>query len=265
VNGKKAFVQLVWAYDFAPAFNIFRSSDNDPTWWKINQEPHPGSAKAAVDMNLPKAATVLNYRLSPLDSAGNESAPSAVSSITISSPFPVQGRVASTTYASNYKTGNFSIDIPNGYTINENPQNPHGLPNNVSEIRFTIPPSMATGTNMSNDTSVSIVRSSPSPTKGCIATLFTGNTNVMGGTLTPETVIDNGVKYSYAKTGDAAAGNRYETTGFALPDTNPCIGIFYFVHYTVINNYPEGTVTEFDRPSLYQAFDSIRHTLKLQK
>ena len=265
LNKQKAYVQLVWSYDFAPAFNIFRSSDNDPTWWKINQEPHPSGARAAVDTNLPKGATVLNYRINPLDSEGRESAPSAVASIVIASASLGQGNTASTTYASGYKTGDFSISVPNGYKIDENPQIGHGLPNAVSEVRFTIPQSMATGTNLSLDTSISVVRSPVSPTKGCVATLFTGDLNVMGAKFTAEKITDQGVTYSYAKTGDAAAGNRYEVTGYAIPGTNPCIGVLYFLHYTVINNYPDGTVTVFDSPALYQAFDSIRRTLKLQK
>ena len=87
----------------------------------------------------------------------------------------------------------------------------------------------------------------------------------MGGPLTAEKITDHGTVYSYAMTGDAAAGNRYEMMGFTLPDSNPCIGLYYFIHYNVISVYPEDSVKEFDKYALTQAFDSIRRTLRLQQ
>lgn len=264
LNRQKAYVQLVWAYDFAPAFNIYRSTDTNPTWFKINKEPHPSGAHAFVDGTLPDDATVLKYKITPQDNTGNEGTASPVATITTSTTSGV-GTTASTTYVSKYQSGNFSISIPNGYSIDENPQNGHGLPDIVSEVRFTIPRSMATGTNLSSDTSISVVRSPVSPTEGCTATLFTGDKNIMGGGLNAEKVTDKGVTYSYAKTGDAAAGNRYEQSAFALPGTNPCIGVFYFVHYSVIQAYAPDSRTEFDKYALQQAFDSIRRTLVVVK
>jgi hypothetical protein len=64
-----------------------------------------------------------------------------------------------------------------------------------------------------------------------------------------------------ASTTGAAAGNRYEETVYAIPGTNPCVAVRYFVHYGVIENYPPGTVRQFDKQALLDQFDRIRRTL----
>lgn len=35
----------------------------------------------------------------------------------------------------------------------------------------------------------------------------------------------------------------------------------YYIHYTNVENYPEGTVREFDRAVLLAAFDTIRDSV----
>ena len=69
--------------------------------------------------------------------------------------------------------------------------------------------------------------------------------------------------YSVASSTGAAAGNRYEETVYALPGTNHCIAVRYFIHYGVIENYPVGLVREFDKKSLLKEFDTIRRTLNI--
>ncbi len=124
----------------------------------------------------------------------------------------------------------------------------------ISGVKFTIPSSLATGTNLSSfDTGVS-VEIIPA-TQDCNAGLFLdGNVNV-------QTVTDNGSEYSFASTTQGAAGNRYEEEVWAIPGTNPCIAIRYFIHSTNIGNYPEGTVSEFDQTTLISQFDKIRQSL----
>jgi len=48
---------------------------------------------------------------------------------------------------------------------------------------------------------------------------------------------------------EGAAGNRYEEQVWALKDSSPCFAVRYFIHSTVVENYPEGTVIEFDKPA----------------
>jgi len=149
----------------------------------------------------------------------------------------------------------FSIRYPADYSINNSYKyQALGPGKDISGVKFTIPSSFSTGTNLSSfDTGVS-VEIIPA-TQDCNAGLFLdGNTNV-------HTVTDNGSDYSFASTTQGAAGNRYEEEIWAIPGTNPCIAIRYFIHSTNIDNYPSGTILEFDRSALVNQFDKIRHSL----
>lgn len=127
----------------------------------------------------------------------------------------------------------------------------------IPGIRFTIPPALAEGTNLSPDSFISIEHLDASGTSSveCSATPF-----VPEGTAT-STIVDNDVTYSLAFATDAAAGNRYEEVVYALPGTNPCLAVRYFIHYGVFENYATGTVKEFDKKALTNQFDEIRRTL----
>lgn len=111
----------------------------------------------------------------------------------------------------------------------------------------------ATGTNLSRDSYVS-VEEIPQ-VKECKADLFVNSVNEVG------QVTENNSTYSVATSSEAAAGNRYEETIYAFPDTNPCIAVRYFIHYGAFENYPEGAVKEFNKKSLINKFDQIRRTL----
>ncbi len=117
----------------------------------------------------------------------------------------------------------FSIHVPQNYKIEEL--------NSIT--KFTIPLSVATGTNLSTDSYLSVEE--PAQTSDCKASSST----------------------------DAAAGNRYEVTTYVVPGSNPCLIVRYFIHYGVIQNYPIGAVKEFNKQALMAEFDSIRGTLKL--
>lgn len=125
----------------------------------------------------------------------------------------------------------------------------------IEGVRFTIPESMATGTNLSSDSFVAI-ETMPDVTT-CDASSF-----VPEGTAT-SSVTDNGQLYSFATTTDAGAGNRYEEMIYAIPGTDPCLAVRYFIHYTALENYEEGTVTEFNRTDLIAIFDQIRRSLTI--
>jgi len=152
-------------------------------------------------------------------------------------------------------TVGFSIRYPADYSINTSYKyQALGPDKDISGVKFTIPSSLATGTNLSSfDTGVS-VEIIPA-TQDCNAGLFLdGNTNV-------QTVTDNGSDYSFASTTQGAAGNRYEEEVWAISGTNPCIAIRYFIHSTNIENYSVGTVLEFDWAALINRFEKIRHSL----
>lgn len=149
----------------------------------------------------------------------------------------------------------FSLRLPAGYTMNENYKYQEmGPGKDISGIKFTIPNSVATGTNLGSDTYLS-VEEIPR-VQNCDASLFLEH-------AATSTVTDNGTTYSLATTTGAAAGNRYEETVYAIPGTNPCIAVRYWIHYGVYQNYPPGAVNEFDEQALTSQFDAIRRTLKI--
>jgi membrane-bound inhibitor of C-type lysozyme len=148
----------------------------------------------------------------------------------------------------------FSISIPTNYTVNESFVDELSPTKRIKGIKFQIASSTASGTNLGNDTYLS-VETIPQ-TNSCTADLFLADSSGKAQTLT-----DGDTTYSVASSTGAGAGNRYEETVYAIPGTNPCIAVHYFVHYSVFENYPAGTVSEFNRQNLLNQFDSIRHTL----
>jgi membrane-bound inhibitor of C-type lysozyme len=150
----------------------------------------------------------------------------------------------------------FSIRLPSGYTVDESYKyQEFGSGKDISGIKFTIPKSTAAGTNLGSDTAVT-VEEIPQ-TENCAASLFLNQVQASAAS----TVVDGSATYSVASSTGAGAGNRYQETVYALPGTNPCIAMRYFIHYGVIENYPAGAVREFNEQALLAEFDSIRHTL----
>jgi hypothetical protein len=155
-----------------------------------------------------------------------------------------------------------SIKYPQGYTINNDYvyQNlgPH---QSIPGIKVTIASSTAEGTNLSSfDTGVSVEHLTATTTSfQCSADLF------LAGAPHAQDISDRGIDYSVASTTGAGAGNRYEETVYAIPGTNPCIAVRYFIHYGVLQNYPKGSVQAFNRETLIKDFDGIRYSLVLSK
>lgn len=144
-------------------------------------------------------------------------------------------------------------DTVDGYTINESFQNTLNPSTTISGVQFTIPASVATGTNLSSDSYLSIEHIPNSET--CEAGMF------LDGEHATSTLIENGITYSVASSSDAGAGNRYEEAVYAVTGSNPCVAVRNLIHYSVLENYASGTVTEFNELSLKSIFDQIRKTI----
>lgn len=165
----------------------------------------------------------------------------------IRAPSPSLGRIY------NNSSHNFSLHLPLGYAIDESYRyQERGPGKDIAGVKFTIPASVATGTNLAPDSYIS-VEDLPQATN-CTADLF------LDGALAHDITESDG-SYTIASSTGAGAGNRYEETVYALSDTNPCVAVRYFIHYGVIDNYPSGAVREFDRAALLAGFDAIRHSL----
>ncbi|MCX6702185.1 MAG: hypothetical protein NTX96_03270 [Candidatus Zambryskibacteria bacterium] len=156
-------------------------------------------------------------------------------------------------------TKGFSIRYPAGFSVDDKYIYQEFDPENITGVKFTISTSTSSGTNLSSDSYVS-VEEIPNA-QICTATLFL----YVGNSTSASTIVDGDTTYSVASSSDAGAGNRYEETVYALPGTNPCIAVRYFVHYGAFENYPAGAVREFDKQALLNQFDSIRHTLIIEK
>ncbi len=165
--------------------------------------------------------------------------------------------------------GVVSVQYPDGYTVDSTYQ--YNLSSNtqpdmhIGGVKFTIPMALATGTNLGADTYISVEQvdldsQNQNKTVVCSASLFLDP----GAASKAVSVTDNAVTYSVASSTGAGAGNRYLETVYALPGTSPCIAVRYFIHYSVFENYPAGTIREFDQASLSAQFDAIRRTLEVK-
>jgi membrane-bound inhibitor of C-type lysozyme len=163
-------------------------------------------------------------------------------------------------YASS--TAGFSIRYPAGFTVDENYSYQElGPGKDISGVKFTIPASEAAGTNLGSDSYLSVEKISQAQGQTCDPSIFLGQQGPLP--MDIQVVNDNGTAYLMASTTGAGAGNRYEETVYVLQGTNPCVAVRYFVHYGVLDNYPAGTIQQFDEAALLSQFDLIRQTLTL--
>src|SRR3989344_5277443 len=167
---------------------------------------------------------------------------------------------------STYATSTFSLIHPSDFVVNENYAY-EGVPNKpIAGVKFTIPETMATGTNLSSfDTGISVEWLPRAQT-------CTGDIYVLED-VKPYEITEGAVEYSVATTSSAGAGNFYEEQVYALVSSSPCTAVRYFIHSSNIGNYlpaeasaqagDPGTIRAFDRSALLRAFDAIRRSLIL--
>ena len=153
----------------------------------------------------------------------------------------------------------YRVNYPPSYSINASyVYDQLGSERLIRGVKFTIPSSIATGTNLSsNDTGVSVEEISHPAS--CTASRFLDQPQNI------HTISEEGIDYSVAESIGAAAGNRYEERVYVLQGTEPCLAVRYFIHSTNIGNYEPGVVREFDRASLLLEFDKIRRSLEILK
>ena len=159
-----------------------------------------------------------------------------------------------------YATSTFSIEYPNTFSVND-AYAYEGVPNKpISGVKFTVPSTMTTGTNLASDSGVSVEWLPRAST--CTGDIYVLQ-NVKAFDMTVGTTT-----YSVATTTEGAAGNIYEELVYAIPGSSPCTAVRYFIHSSNYQNYfPEegepAEIKEFDRAALLKTFDSIRNSLVL--
>ncbi|MEN9561412.1 MAG: hypothetical protein RIQ56_685 [Candidatus Parcubacteria bacterium] len=156
---------------------------------------------------------------------------------------------ATSTYASS--TLGFSTIYPNTYRVDENYANDAFGPKKlIHGIKFLIPESMATGTNLlASGTGISLEQL-PRAQK-CTGDIY------LKANVKATAQIINGVNYSVASSTELA-GNVHDETVYALVDSKPCTAFRYSIHSTNIAAAASTSVREFDRAKLLSDFDSIR-------
>ncbi len=144
----------------------------------------------------------------------------------------------------------FAKDETYSYSVNPS--------RSIDGVKFTIPKYLSDKTNLGSDTYIS-VESIPGAINSCSAEIFLDKGKYQG-------YVDvGGHRYSIATVTGAGAGNRYEETVYATPVTGGCLAVRYFIHSSVFENYPEGSVARFDEDALKEKFDTIRMSLTIGK
>jgi len=167
----------------------------------------------------------------------------------------VPGQPARSTFSSNAL--GVTVKYPKSFSLVETYQY-LGFPKKpISGVKFSVPESMATGTNLSIDSGVAVEQLPRA--LNCSADIYVVNN------MKAQPLNENGIQYSVATSGDAGAGNFYEEIVYAFTGSKPCTAVRYFIHTTAIANYPEGTVREYDRDALILEFDRIRASVQLSQ
>jgi len=155
-----------------------------------------------------------------------------------------------------YASAGFSIATPPGWTIDTAYDDQElGPGQDIHGVSFTIPASLAKGTNLSSNSYIS-VETLPG-LKTCATSAFLSDADPK------PAVTQNGVTFQVAEANQGAAGNVYDETVYVAQGASPCIAVRYFIHSTNIGNYDPGTIKAFDQAALVARFDAIRKTLRL--
>lgn len=148
--------------------------------------------------------------------------------------------------------GTFSVRYPAGWSADgAYAYDALGPGKAIPGYRFTIPATLAAGTNLSRDSYFAVEKLGAGT---CSASSF------VDGVQQQAMVTENGRDWSMAKAGGAGAGNLYDETVYAASISGTCYGLRQFVHSTNIGNYDPGTVQEFDRLALDGTFAQFRAT-----
>ncbi|MDD5068680.1 MAG: hypothetical protein PHS53_02465 [Candidatus Pacebacteria bacterium] len=141
----------------------------------------------------------------------------------------------------------YIVEYPQDFRVDESGKSPV-TGDFIQGIIFHFPTSLTSGTNLSQDSYISI------ETKGEVACT---PEDFLGDPLLKQLpdINSGSIAWKGGMVGDAGAGNMYVQNAYATLHNTVCYGVRLFLHSTNVDNYPSGTIRAFDRSlidALYQ-------------
>jgi len=153
-------------------------------------------------------------------------------------------------------TFGFSIKVPPEYMSDESYQYLElGPGHEITGVSFTVPKTLTVGTNLSNDSRISVERLRD---VSCVPSDF------LDGVMAGDRVSLGDASYTFATSSGVGAGNLYEEGVYMRPVGAYCYGVRLFMHSTNIYNYDPGTIREFDREALIRTFQLMASTVVMR-
>ena len=123
--------------------------------------------------------------------------------------------------------------------------------------QINVPQSYEAGTNFADAKFTVGTSADPSAVATCLTYNPTG-----GPTTKSTTATINGTTYTVFQSSDVGAGNHYDTTSYRTMRNSQCYVIEYTIHYATFQNFPAGTVTQFDEAGLKTKLDAVAQSFK---
>jgi hypothetical protein len=74
----------------------------------------------------------------------------------------------------------------------------------------------------------------------------------------------NGYTFVHSTSEGVAAGNSYQQEIYRMTRSRVCYEVILYLHSTNVGNYPDGTVTEFDRNGIIERFYGVLSTFTIR-
>lgn len=147
-----------------------------------------------------------------------------------------------------------SIKYPKEYIFNSAyAYDAFGQKKLIQGVKFSIPATMATGTNLAADSGVSL-EWLPNA-RNCTGDIY------LKANVKPLRITEGTTEYSLATSSTKVGGGTNEEWVYALVGSKPCTAVRYFIHTTADTSTPQ----QFDRASLLFQFDKIRKSLVVSR
>jgi hypothetical protein len=140
-------------------------------------------------------------------------------------------------------TYHFTVSYPATFSVNKNVTfDQLGADKQINGVAYGVSSEYTKGTNLSTDSKIIV---GVADTLVCDSVTY----NIPNGKALPDISV-NGQVFHGIQVIDPAAGNIYDVTLYYAKVGNKCYGLGLYLHSGNIQNYPEGAVTEYNKPEL---------------